>query len=242
MLACAFVCCFLDHWYLYFDINDTVLAMPQQWSNIAPMVEYCRSAWSRWAWTGGTTGTGGCWAAPRRRQTQRRGACSSSLPLMAASGKLPYDACLLTWTMVGKKLHQWCQLHVRERPTNKKCVLSGCMLVGEADSLDILIRALLREGAREGPLWAALERHQASIKAAMPAGAPAGYAVSCIIMLFMLFMLNHTAPQREVLHQLAALSGAELQEHTAPRHDCRACGHASCALGSPRIRAAAAAA
>ncbi len=43
-------------------------------------------------------------------------------------------------------------------------------LIGEADSLDALIGALLREGAREGRLWAALERQRDAIAAAMPTG------------------------------------------------------------------------
>lgn len=43
-------------------------------------------------------------------------------------------------------------------------------LIGEAGSLDALIGALLREGAREGRLWAALERHRDAIAAAMPTG------------------------------------------------------------------------
>lgn len=45
-----------------------------------------------------------------------------------------------------------------------------CRLIGEAGSLDVLIGALLREGAREGPLWAALERDRNAITATMPAG------------------------------------------------------------------------
>jgi uncharacterized protein YheU (UPF0270 family) len=47
---------------------------------------------------------------------------------------------------------------------------SGCRLIGDAESLETLISALLREGTREGPLWAALERHRDSIRAAMPTG------------------------------------------------------------------------